>query len=297
MIIRRNLKWSIILKNTWPRLLAAAVLALLAPAVDRELEFTAVRIPFPAIATLGTALAIFLAFRNNTSYDRWWEARKLWGQLINSSRSFGRQILTFVETDAATRTQILHRQAAYAHALRLHLRGHLEQMDGVQPLLNAEEFAKVRAAQNVPLKVLTLQAEQLAALRKSGALTEYSHVAIDHTLTVITDVQGACERIKNTPLPRQYDFFPRVFYWLYLVLLPFALVSELGYRTIVLAVPIAFLFGVLEGIGRLNEDPFDNRITDTPMSALSRTIEINLRELNGESPLPAPLQPVDGFLM
>ena len=109
-------------------------------------------------------------------------------------------------------------------------------------------------------------------------------------------MQGGRERIKNTPLPRQYSFYTRVFMYVYTTLLPFAVVHQLGWMTPLLTVPVCFMFAALEGVGRVNEDPFENRIQDTPMSSLCRTIEINLLEVLGEKDLPAPIQPVDGFL-
>ncbi|MFO0600978.1 MAG: bestrophin family ion channel, partial [Myxococcaceae bacterium] len=248
-----------------------------------------------ALAPMATALAIFLAFHNNSSYDRWWEARKQWGSLVNWSRSFARQVQMLVP-DPATRTTLLHRQIAIAHAMRVHLRRQRELVTDLKPFLSADEYEQHAAAQHVPLSLLSQQARQLGALRTAGTLSDVTAMQLDQSLNEVVNVLGACERIKNTPLPRQYEYYTRLFVFFFILILPATLVDALDWRTPFFTVPTSFLFYALHRIAAFNEDPFENRVQDTPMSALCRTIEINLRELNGEKDLPAPLQPVDGYL-
>jgi putative membrane protein len=123
------------------------------------------------------------------------------------------------------------------------------------------------------------------------------HARIDETLSALTDVQGACERLKATPVPRQYEYFPRVFVYVYAAVLPLSLGAHLEWFTPIVSVPVSFLFMALERVGGLLEKPFENTITDVPLTAMCRTIERNLRELAGDTEkLPPVLEPVDGYL-
>lgn len=296
MIVRRYLKPSVVVRVQGPRVAVALCWSLILVSLYELLPAPWLSVPNTAVGPMATALAIFLAFHNNGSYDRWWEARKQWGQLVNSSRTFARQVITFLDTTSEVRTELLHRHIAFVNALRLHLRKQPELLNELDPLLPKGELELVRKASNVPLALMQLQADRLKTLRDQGKVTDFRAVQLDQTLSDFANVQGACERIKNTPLPRQYEFYTRLFMYFFVLLLPATMLESLGWRTPLFTVPTSFLFFALEGVASVNEDPFENRIQDTPMTALCRTIEINLRELNGEVTLPPPLQPVDGYL-
>ncbi len=296
VIVRKYLKLSVVARVQGPRVLVAAGWASLLVAIFEFGPAPWLAVPNTAVGPMATALAIFLAFHNNGSYDRWWEARKQWGQLVNSSRTFARQVKSFID-DASVHGELIHRQIGFVHALRFHLRKQADQLHELEPLLPKGELDEVKKASNVPLALMQKQSDRLRALRSSGALSDFRAVQLDQTLTDLANVQGACERIKNTPLPRQYEFYTRLFVYFFVLILPATMLESLGWRTPLFTVPTSFLFFALEGVASVNEDPFENRIQDTPMTALSRTIEINLRELNGEKDLPPPLQPVDGYLM
>jgi putative membrane protein len=296
MIVRKNLKLSAVFRYSWRRTAYAVACAIAAVVLVEGLGVQGFALPFVTVSAMSTALAIFLGFHNNASYDRWWEARKLWGQLINSSRSFTRQVFSLVDSPAPRRA-LVYRQIAFAHALRLHLRKQRELLPELAAFLPAREYERVVHSSNPPMFILQAQAEHLAALRAEGALSELRHLQLDQTLTEFSNVQGGCERIKNTPPPRQYEFYTRLFVFFYCSVLPFALVDSLHWRTGLFSVPVSFLFYALEGVATVNEDPFENRLQDTPMTALSRTIEINLRDALGETGLPPALEPVDGFLL
>jgi putative membrane protein len=308
MIVRRNLKLSIVARMTWRAVLFFAVAGVTSSVIAHVLDLKRDLIPPGAVSALSTALAIFLAFRNSSAYDRWWESRKLWGTLINSSRTFARQVMTFTtgewarkefgtERLSSMRKLLVYRQIAFAHALRLMLRGQqAEYRQTLEPFLPPDELERVVSSTNAPAMIIELQAETLRDAHHDGMIDNFRHVQFDGTLTSFTDVEGGCERIKNTPLPRPYDYYPRAFLWFYSILLPLSLASHLRWWTPAISVPISFLFLVLSNIGRNTEDPFENRIQDIPLTALCRTIERNLREALGEKDLPPPLQPVDGFL-
>lgn len=294
MIVRHNLSWAIILRRNWPALVFFTVMGLLSAALDWRYTLSKELIPPPAVGALSAALAIFLAFRNSAGYDRWWEARKQWGTLINASRSFARQVLTLGAPSAELKRSLLFRQIAFAHALRLQLRGQGKELpEALAALLSADEVKKVTASTNAAMWILQLQAEGLKPL----ALDPVRHARVDETLSQLTDVQGACERLKSTPVPRQYEYFPRVFVYVYAIVLPLSLGAHLEWFTALVSVPISFLFMALEKVGEVMETPFENRITDVPLTAMCRTLERNLRELAGDTEtLPPVLEPVDGYL-
>lgn len=303
MIVRRYLKIGSVLRYTWRSNAYFIAVAMAAAVLYMPLGVTNVAIPVSAIGPLGAALAIFLAFRNSSAYDRWWEARKLWGRMVNESRNFARQITTFAtghegaepgadELLAYHREMVL-RHVAFVHATRLHLRGQRD-CDELERLLPAGEIERYRNVSNVPASIAQRQGERLRDAFDRRYIESFRHMQLDATMSKLLDIFGGCERIKNTPLPRQYDYFPQVFLYVYAMFLPFGLVEHFGWFTAIISVPISFVFMVLQAAGRVNEDPFENRWTDTPMSTLSRTIEINLREQLGDRDLPEPLGMIDG---
>lgn len=259
---------------------------------------TVLGLPSLPLGMMAAALSIFLAFRNNSAYDRWWEARTLWGALVNDARTFSRQALTLVDggKDDRDQTELVEWQIAYVHALRCHLRRQNPYPE-LTSRLPATLVAWLRTQRNVPLGLLTHAARTLRRLYDEGRLDSFRFVQMDSTLTRLCDIQGACERIKNTPLPRQYEYFPRVLVGIYCLLLPFGMVEGMGLLTPLASTLVSFIFLALESIGRDIEAPFENTVHDTPMSQLSRAIEINLRETLGDHPrTPREVGPIDGFV-
>lgn len=262
-------------------------------------------IPTTTITILGGALSIFIAFRNSAAYDRYWEGRKLWGALINHSRTLARQVLTLVTPPApdaggddvkTVQRRIVYTHLAFVNALRAALRDQ-PVLDEVKPFLDEETLARLKNEQNVANALVSMEAEQVRALFTRGWLSDLRWTSLDATLTEFTNIQGGCERIKNTPLPRAYTYFTRYIVEAYCIVLPFGLVEHLGWRTPLLAMLVSFTFLVLERIGRLLEQPFGMRHNDLPLAAMCRTIENNLRQRLGETELPPALKPVDGVLL
>jgi ion channel-forming bestrophin family protein len=256
--------------------------------------------PTLPLAMMGAALSVFLAFRNNTAYGRWWEARTLWGSVVNNSRTFARQVLTLVdegdqEMPADLRLQLVQMQIAYVHALRCHLRKQ-NPFPELKRLLPPEDVHILRNERNVPAAILLRMGEMCRELFDQGRLDTIRLAALDSTLTELCNVQGGCERIKGTPMPPQYDYAPRLMVRVYCLLMPLGLVAGLGLVTPIASTALSFLFISLEASGREIETPFENTVHDTPMSGLSRTIEINLRQSLGQRTLPADVRPVDGFM-
>lgn len=268
-------------------------------------------LPFSIAAIMGSALAIFLAFRNNNSYSRWWEARTIWGSIINNSRIFARQMIAnidnAVQTGKATveqaqqfKTEMIKRQIAFAHALRLQLRQQTTVKE-YEHLLSQEEFHEVIQKQNPANYLLLIQGKRIKEAMKSELLGAFDNISLEPTLAGFTNFQGSCERIKNTPLLRQYHYFTRLFLLVFMVVLPFSLISDFNRMNapalmIPVSILIAFVFGVMGKVGEVNEDPFENRITDVPLTAMCNTIERDLLEMMDDSVLPDKLQAQAGFL-
>jgi putative membrane protein len=258
------------------------------------------------LALYGGAISVIVGFRNNSSYGRWWEARGLWGRIVNSSRSLARQVVSTMHPvrggDEADRERlrlqqirIIHYQIAYVHALRQQLRG-LSPWEEVERVLGSEDLGPVRAQTNVPLALQQAIGRMLRESKDAGWIDSLEWQAMDRSLDALADAQGGSERIKNTPMPKQYDYFPMLFVQIYCLVLPIGLVENLGWYTPIGSTLVGFMFLALDKIGRDLEDPFDNKIYDIPLTAISRTIEINLRQLLGEKDLPAPEKPVNGVL-
>ena len=310
MILKRNFHPLRVWSYIWREVLYALGWAFLIWLAYAGLGWTGLAINFTPIGVLGSALAIFVAFRNNSAYGRWWEARQLWGGIVNSSRILARLVITFADSHrhqpqyASARSEafkqlMVLRQVAWVHALRLHLRRQ-DDWEVLRPLLEEEEYLELLPRQNKPNYLQLIMGRHLYQAMADGTLGGFDSFQIEGQLAALANYQGACERIKNTPLPRQYDFFTRLFVWLFATLLPLGLLSLVAAGNSWLIIPgstmVAAVFVIMEKTGAANEDPFENRVTDVPLTALCNTIERDLKEQLGMSELPARMEAVDGYL-
>jgi putative membrane protein len=262
--------------------LALAAWDLLIVLAFKVLHWTWVGSRHVPLGIYGAAIGIIVGFRNNSAYARWWEARTLWGQIVNKSRSLARQVLTTIRPKGvmdgrekaemvALQQRLVHYQIAYVHALRQQLRG-LDPLAVIRGLVPAEECAKLVGDKNVALALQRLMGAMLREARHREWLDNWEWQAIDRNLDSLMDAQGGAERIKNTPLPRQYDFSPMLFVQIYCLLLPIGMVENLGWFTPLGSTLVGFMFLALDKIGRDLEDPFDNTIydRDQPAAAAGR---------------------------
>lgn len=286
-----------ILPTIWKSLLVTTVLAVLVTIFDRQdggLRYTLSPIPF---TLMGLPLAIFLGFRNNAAYDRYWEGRKQWGELVGRSRSLARQCLSMIDdepegADDAPRARMVRRAVAYAHALRHHLRRSDPDAD-LAPWLDAAELARVRAMPNPPQALMLEMGHDLGRCLRARRIDPNMAIGIDETLTAMTGVATACERLRGTPIPFSYTLLLHRTAYLYCFLLPFGLIGAVGLLTPVVTAIVAYTFFGLDALGDEIEEPFGMQDHDLPLEAMCRTIEIDLRAALGEQDLPVPLQPVD----
>lgn len=259
------------------------------------------------VGVFSTALSIFLVFRFNESYERWWEARTQWGNLVNTSRDFARQVLTLLGEEKAgpEKVRLIHRQIAFAHVLRIRLR-EADSPDGAAEIeaelrrLVPDEAEQLLALQNIPNALLKRQSERIAELLRGSTAENILLARFDETLGRLHDVQGACERIKTTAFPDAVSLITRVLVWGLVVLLLLATVGPSGRGGIMATLAVCVMsmgYIWIDSMGRDLKDPFEKTANDTPMSALSVTVERDLREMLGEPDLPEPVKPVRGVLM
>lgn len=286
-------------------------------------------LPWVPIALIGTAAAFVVGFRNNATYARAWESRQIYGAIVNASRSWGLLVMDFVraggqmgtEEAAAMRTRLIHRHIAWLTALRyqlrqprnwesIHLKANREYQrtyfkvpeeqrtldDCLTPLVRAEDKDHVLSCANRATQLLSLQGRDITTLYEKGVLEPNHRVAMEELLIGLFGEQGKAERIKNYPYPRQFASINRFFVHLFIILLPFGLLGEfakLGTWQVWLTIPSGFLIGwvfaAMERVGEATENPFEGNANDTPITTLSRTIEIDLREMLGETDIPKPI--------
>lgn len=279
--------------QVWPPLTALFVWDCVVTVAYYLLPFRAPELP---LTLLGSALALFLGFRVTSAYQRWWEGRVLWGAMTNASRSLSREVRSFLPGDEARdlRRAIVLRQLAYVNALRRQLR-----REPVAPevlrFLSPEEAARSLARTNVANGLLDGAAHRVDDARRRGWIDTVLQARIESTLVDIANAQGGMERLKNTPLPSQYRVFPLVFTHLFCLLLPIGLVETLGFATPLGSTVAGLMFLAALRIGDDLVDPFANTVHDVPLSAMCRTIEIDLLQSIGD-PAPEPLVAVRGVL-
>ncbi|MEX1362609.1 MAG: bestrophin family ion channel [Nannocystaceae bacterium] len=243
-------------------------------------------LPAAPLAVVGAALGIFVSFRTNSAYDRWWEGRKLWGRMINVSRHFATQVLNYLPaSERPLQRRLVHRHAAYVHALRCLLR----QQD---PLEDAEFLRAVpddpeqyRGQSNITHALLHRQSAELVALDDAGGLSEFRLQSMDRSLEEMLAVQGGCERIKKTPMPRGYGFIASRLIIAYGLMFPLGLVAEIGWLVLPINVLVVLSFALISEAGRVLEDPFTMFWNGLPMTNMSMMIERNLGDRLGDEEL------------
>lgn len=247
-------------------------------------------------AFIGTAISILLSFKLNQSYDRWWEARKIWGSIVNDSRSLVIQLLSLVKRGNDVNRK---KTSLSADCLVLFL--------GTNPE-RAESYRKYRAVSfprgirfpskhaNKPLAMMNFHGLDVAKLKEENQLEIFSQIQLDRTLVRLVESMGMAERIKNTVFPVTYKMFLHFSIYLFVATLAIALKEMAFYYQVPLSLLVSSIFFLLEKSARHMQDPFENKPTDTSVTAIARTIEINIRHLLGEQKVPASLEPT-GFYM
>ena len=265
-----------VIPHIYPQVLLITLLSAIISAVQHWIPSYFSSYSTAPFTLLGIALSLFLGFRNNASYQRWWEARCLWGQLVFDSRSLTRQVLSFIdeesETGRDTQRQIIHLNIAFTHALRHRLRGSSPWED-VDRFVDSKYHDSMRQARNLPEYLLRLMGKQLTYCRRQQLTSDLMIQNMDERMTSMTIVLAACERIHSTPLPFAYILLVHL-----------------------VCVVIAYTFFGLDALSEEITDPFGVAANHLPLTTISRTIEINLLEALGETELPPDIVPIKGYL-
>ncbi len=267
---------------------------------DCAVTVTYYLLPFHApelpLTIFGSALALFLGFRSNSSYQRWWEGRVLWGAMINASRNIARAARNFLPDPQARdlKREIVKRQIAYVNALRCQLRRQPIGED-VTKFLEEQDKGKALARVNAANGLLDSTGRRIDMARREGMIDTIQQTQMEAVLVDIANAQGGMERLKNTPLPVQYRFLPTIFTHIFCIALPIGLVETLGFATPLGSTVAGLMFLAVLRIGDDLTDPFADTVHDVPMTAMCRTIEIDLLQAIGD-PAPEPHKPVKGVL-
>ncbi|MDO1449330.1 bestrophin family ion channel [Rhodocytophaga aerolata] len=290
MLLKENIPVKYVLGKIKTEVIVVSIYAIVVAVVYNTFHFTRISIPISVPAIMGTILSLLLAFRSNQAYDRWWEARTLWGAIVNDSRTLARQVLAFVEDPYQAseveyfRERFIKRQVAWAYSLGQSLRK-LSPLAGTEQLLTKEELDFARRYTNKPVALLELHADDLRIALKKGWINEYQQVHMEQTLTKLCDAMGGCERIKNTVFPVTYSLYIHFALVLFIALLPFGLIEFFGLAEIPLVIAIVVSLSLIEKMAIHLQDPFENKPTDTPVTSIARTIERDLRQMLKESHL------------
>lgn len=281
----------------WRKALFYLATGLTAWVLIEPLGYTLLQLPAIPISIMGAAIGIFVSFRANQSYDRWWEGRKLWGRMINSSRHFCDQVLRYASPeDEEQAKEVVTRHIAYVHTLRCLLRGESPFEDADYKRMGPDTPLH-RESTNLTHLLLDEQLTELVALNDAGRLDSFRLQSMDSTLMDFLNIQGGCERIKGTPIPRGYGFIVEVLIQIFAIILPFSMVHDMGWVAIPFNVLVCLSFALISEAGRVLEDPFTMFYNGLPLHNLSVKIERNLRQRMGQEMPPSVVADGKGVLM
>ncbi len=304
------------------------VLAIIPTITYQYFDCKFIAIPWVPIALIGTAAAFIVGFKNTQTYNRLWEARQIWGGIVNTSRTFGMMTRDFVVSEKTIHQELIYRHCAWLTAMRFQLRESRtwENMEKpynkeyqrfyvteekrtslekeLQKYLSKVELDYILSKKNRATQLLALQSKRLKTLSDEGKIETCRYLEMVNRIADLYDHQGKCERIKNFPYPRQFASINLFFIWLFVIMLPFGMLNEfqkLGEDFVWLTIPfsavVSWVFISMEKVGESTENPFEGSANDVPITAMSRTIEIDLRDMLDETDLPAPITATNNILM
>ncbi|WP_306353654.1 bestrophin family protein [Flavobacterium sp. '19STA2R22 D10 B1'] len=251
--------------------------------LDLSPTFKKISLPLSVPALVGTLVSLLLAFRTSQSYERWWEARTVWGAIVNDSRTLIRQVIQFLpEGDEKAIKEFAQRQIIWNYALGEALR-RLPHSPKVQTYLDTHQIH----ATNIPNALLDAHSLQLKKIAATGVISDFKQIQLNETIARLCDSMGKCERLKNTIFPRSYSMLVHTLIYVFAAILPFGLDDSQLVVEILLTISIPLLFITIEQTAIIMQDPFENTPVDTPVTSLAQTIEINILQMIGEQDVPA----------
>lgn len=324
--------WMTFIWSKWPfiyGLIYTSLVANIVYFVKTHLNID-ISLPWQPLSVMGIAVAFYLGFKNNSSYDRLWESRKIWGGIVNNSRSFGIAVTTFVTgaDDANIKKELIYRHIAWLTALRFQLRtgrtwehtnernnavaspiaveSYKKNLDAeLANYIQPEELDRYKGKTNMATQILNTQSGRLQELKDNGYFDNFRHMEFFGLVKSFYDEQGRSERIKNFPFPRQYASVALWSTTLFSLLMPWGVINSLNgvnsflfWISIPLSALLIWIFFLMEKIGDYSENPFEGTYNDIPITSISRGIEIDLREMINDNNIPTPITPTaEGYLM
>ncbi|RLD63155.1 MAG: hypothetical protein DRI95_12070 [Bacteroidetes bacterium] len=299
MIITKQIRLTRIIIGTWKNLLILIFICVLAYFFDVYILKNFIKVPSIIPGILGPALAFFIGFNNNQAYDRWWEARKIWGALVNDSRTWARQIIYNTSANnpeeknelTQLRRRTIYRHIAFLYALKENLRG--ENKKAYKKFLVPYEFKNVELETNVHNALLNEQSKDLEYMSKKGWIDGFRFIEMNKMIINFCDEMGMSERINNTVFPSTYIFYTRLFIWFLIISITFVTTDLVGAWAILISIFVGYVFLVTHIIGLAILNPFEPTPSGISLDQITRTIEINLLETLGEKEIPKPIESVN----
>lgn len=282
MLLNKKISVWYFIREIKSQILFIGIFAIAIGLLDMLPWFRKISLPLNIPALLGTAVSLLLAFRTSQSYERWWEARTVWGAIVNDSRTFVRLVTQFLPSeDHNTIRGFADRQIIWTYALGESLRK-LPFSDKVQKYLDENNINGL----NIPNALLDAHSKQIKDVSASKGLTDFQQMQLNDMVTRLCDSMGKCERLKNTVFPRSYSILVHILIYVFALVLPFGLDDSQLTIEIIITFLIPIVFIAIEKTSIIMQDPFENRPVDTPVTSLAQTIEINIRQMIGEQNVP-----------
>jgi ion channel-forming bestrophin family protein len=302
MLLKKNIPIRYIFGKIKYEILFVTIYGIAIEVIYQNFHITNISIPMTVHSVLGTIISLLLAFRSNQAYDRWWEARIVWGAIVNDSRTFARQVLSLMEDPLdpdridGFKKRMIKRQLAWCYALGKGLRRD-DPMPMISKFVSEEELEYLKDFDNKHVGLVQLHARDLNNALKQGWVNPYQQVELDQTLTRLCDHMGKSERIKNTVFPSTYSLYIHLALHFFILLLPFGLVQLFGFLMVPVLVVITACFFLIEKMAIHLQDPFENKPTDTPVLSISRNIERDLKQMMKDKHVPQAFQPETFYIL
>ena len=286
MLVKKNLSLYQVISYTWKVDISMLLFCTLVYLVDQYI-FTKTMLPIAYPSLMGTAIAFFIGFNNNQAYGRWWEARIIWGALVNDSRSWARSLVAYSK-DQLKAENMIRRHIAFLYALSCSLRkDHAN--TSYATYLTTDELNSLNPNYHRANEILQLQAHDLNKLRQDSAIDEFVFASLNSLLQNFCNGMGKSERINSTIYPITYVYFTQLFIWLFIALITMSTSGLIGIASIALGWLMGFVFNAIHFNGMSLMNPFDHNPAGIPISSITRTIEINLLQTLKSSNIPEPL--------
>lgn len=286
MLVKKNLSLYQVISYTWKVDISMLLFCTLVYLVDQYI-FTKTMLPIAYPSLMGTAIAFFIGFNNNQAYGRWWEARIIWGALVNDSRSWARSLVAYSK-DQIKAEKMIRRHIAFLYALSCSLRKDNTNTN-YTTYLTTDELNSLNPNYHRANEILQFQAQDLNTLLQTGAIDEFVFASLNSLLQNFCDGMGKSERINNTIYPITYVYFTQLFIWLFIALITMSTSSLIGISSIILGWLMGFVFNAIHFNGMSLMNPFSHNPAGIPISSITRSIEINLLQTLKSSNIPEPL--------